>query len=55
MARWLDIDMAISKLSEPEQEIVARVCTGKQLYLPSVLAVKLKGIFQEQGLLGRIQ
>jgi hypothetical protein len=55
MCKWLDLDMAISKLSEPEQETVARVCTGKQLYLPRVVAVQLKGIFQERGLLGRIQ
>ena len=55
MVKWLDIDMAISKLSSPEQEIVAQVCVGKQMYLPPTLGVKLKGLFQERGLLESIR
>jgi hypothetical protein len=55
MMKWLDLDLAIAKLTPPEQEIVSRVCKGKQMYLPRTLGVKLKGIFQERGLLGRIQ
>lgn len=51
MVKWLDIDLCIQKLAPWEQETVARVAVGKQMFLPRTTAVRLKAIFQERCLL----